>query len=318
MKVLFIGTPDIAATCLQAIIDAGHTVVGAVSQPDRPKGRGHKLQPTPVKVTAEAAGIPVFQPTTLKNGVFDDTVRALAPDVLVVVAFGMILPKSVLDLPPMGAVNVHASLLPRYRGAAPMQRAIMDGEKQTGVTIMYMDEGLDTGDMILSEAWNLTEEDDFGTLHDKTAAVGSSLLCRALSMIEEGNAPRTQQPEEGASYAAKITKDDCILDFSLDAQVLSCRIRGLSPIPLAVTALPDGRLLKIVSARVTDADTVHTADQIGKVVAVSDKGEGYVRIACAKGSIDLIRLRPEGKGGMNAADFLRGRGIALGDKLGQI
>ena len=134
MKVLFMGTPDIAATCLQAIIDAGHTVVGAVSQPDRPKGRGHKLQPTPVKVTAEAAGVPVFQPTTLKNGVFDDTVRALAPDVLVVVAFGMILPKSVLDLPPMGAVNVHASLLPRYRGAAPMQRVIMDGEKQTGVT----------------------------------------------------------------------------------------------------------------------------------------------------------------------------------------
>ncbi len=316
MKVLFMGTPDIAATCLQAVIDAGHTVVGAVSQPDRPKGRGHKLQPTPVKVTAEAAGIPVFQPTTLKNGVFDDTVRELAPDVLVVVAFGMILPKSILDMPPLGAVNVHASLLPRYRGAAPMQRAIMNGEKETGVTIMYMDEGLDTGDMILTEAWPLTEEDDFGTLHDKTASVGSALLCRALSMIEEGNATRIKQPEEGANYAAKITKEDCILDFSLDAQTLSCRIRGLSPVPLAITTLPDGRLLKIVSARVSDTDAFHTADQIGKIMAVSDKGDGYLRVACAKGSIDLITLRPEGKGGMSAAAFLRGRGVSLGDKLG--
>lgn len=316
MKVLFMGTPDIAATCLQAVIDAGHTVVGAVSQPDRPKGRGHKLQPTPVKVTAEAAGIPVFQPTTLKNGVFDDTVHALAPDILVVVAFGMILPKSVLTIPPRGAVNVHASLLPRYRGAAPMQRAIMDGEKQTGVTIMYMDEGLDTGDMILKEAWDLTDEDDFGTLHDKTATVGSSLLCRALAMIENGTAPRTPQPEDGANYAAKITKEDCILDFSLDAQTLSCRIRGLSPIPLAFTTLPDGRLLKIVSARVSDKENCYAPDKIGTVIEASDKGDGYLRIACAKGAIDLITLRPEGKGGMSAAAFLRGRGIALGEKLG--
>lgn len=316
MKVLFMGTPDIAATCLQAVIDAGHTVVGAVSQPDRPKGRGHKLQPTPVKVTAEAAGIPVFQPTTLKNGVFDDTVRSLAPDILVVVAFGMILPKSILDLPPLGAVNVHASLLPRYRGAAPMQRAIMDGEKETGVTIMYMDEGLDTGDMILTESWQLTNNDDFGILHDKTAAVGSSLLCRALSMIEAGNAPRTPQPSEGASYAAKITKDDCTLDFSLDAEKLACHIRGLSPVPLAVTTLPDGRLLKVVSARVSDSSTPYSVDQVGKIIAVSDRGDGYLRVACAKGTLDLMMLRPEGKGGMSAAAFLRGRGVALGNKLG--
>lgn len=317
MKVLFMGTPDIAATCMKAVIGAGHTVVAAVCQPDRPKGRGHKLQSPPVKLMAEEYAIPVFQPETLKNGAFDEQVRILAPDITVVVAYGMILPKSLLDISPHGAINVHASLLPRYRGAAPMQRVIMDGEKETGVTIMYMDEGLDTGDMILAESLPLSEEDDFGTLHDRTADLGATLLCQALSLIEKNQAPRIPQCEEGASYAAKITKSDCVLDFNRDAASVSCQIRGLSPMPLAVTTLKDGRLLKVVSARVSDDKTPHEEQEIGHVLAVSDKGDGRITVACRLGSIDMIRVRPEGKSSMTAAEFLRGRGIALGDKLGK-
>ena len=306
------GTPDIAAVCLDALLTAGHTVVGAVCQPDRPKGRGHRMMPPPVKVLAEERGVPVYQPATLKEGAFDGVVRELAPDIAVVVAYGKILPASILFAPKHGAINVHASLLPRYRGAAPMQRAIMDGAEETGVTIMYMDEGLDTGDMIISEKIPLDGTDTFETLHDKTAEVGSRLLCQAIDMIGAGNAPRERQPAEGASYAEKITRADAVLDFSLPAALLERRVRGLYPLPLALTGLPDGRLLKVERARVAEAGRNAPA---GTVLAVDAKGEGAVRVACGEGALDLIRLRPEGKGSMTAAECIRGRYIAEGDLL---
>ena len=309
-RILFMGTPDIAATCLSALTDAGYHVVGAVCQPDKPKGRGYALQPPPVKVRAEELGIPVFQPETLKDGAFDATLKELAPDLIAVVAYGKILPPSLIHFPPFGCVNVHASLLPKYRGAAPMQRAIIDGEKETGVTTMLMDEGLDTGDMLLVEAFPIGEEDNFETVHDKTASLGGKLLCRTVEGLFEGTLTPTPQPE-GATYAAKITKEDCLLDFSRPARVLVAQVRGLSPIPLAYTTLPDGRLLKVAAAHVAKGE-----GEGGRVIAVSDKGEGGITVATGEGALVLTKVKPEGKGLMTAADLIRGRRIATGDLLG--
>ncbi len=315
MKILFMGTPDIAASCLEALIAAGHDIVGAVCQPDRPRGRGQKLMPPPVKVLAEQHQIPVFQPDSLKNGAFDDTLKALTPDMNVVVAYGKILPASILFAPPYGSVNVHASLLPKYRGAAPMQRVLMDGERETGVTIMYMDEGLDTGDMILKETIPLTGVEDFEWLHDQTAAVGGKLLCRAVDLIAAGNAPREKQPKTGSTYAAKIENADCLIDFSRPAVEIERQVRALYPMPLALTHLPDGRKLKIMRARVADAETVHTPDMTGRVLALNGKGTGSISVACGQGVLELLDVRPEGKGGMCASAFICGRGIALHDLL---
>ncbi len=315
MNILFMGTPDIAAACLQALLDAGHHIVGAVCQPDRPRGRGHKLMPPPVKVLAEQNGIPVFQPEILKNGAFDATVKELEPQLNVVVAYGKILPASVLFAPPYGSINVHASLLPKYRGAAPMQRVLMDGETETGVTIMYMDEGLDTGDMIIKETIPLTGAEDFEWLHDKTAAVGGELLCRAVELITEGKAPREKQPESGFTYAAKIENQDCMLDFARPAVELERQIRALCPMPLALTHLPDGRKLKVMRARVGDIQRTYTAEEIGRVIAMSSKSTGSISVACGQGVLELLDVRPEGKGGMCASAFICGRSISLGDRL---
>ena len=306
------GTPEIAADAMEALHAAGHTIVGAVCQPDRPKGRGQKLQMPPVKERALALEIPVYQPETLKDGAFDDTVRALAPDLAVVVAYGKLLPASLLYAPRYGSVNLHVSLLPRYRGAAPMQRAIMAGESETGVTVMYMDEGLDTGDMILKETIPLTEDDDFGTLEEKSSTIGKALLVRAVRLIGEGNAPRVPQPTEGVCYAAKITDSDCVLDLTNSAVRLSAQIRGLSPMPLARLTLPDGRALKLVAVR---ALAEKTDAPCGSVVAVSGKGDGFIDLATGDGILRLLRVKPEGKGTMSAGDFVRGRGIAVGDLL---
>ena len=309
-RILFMGTPDIAATCLSALTDAGYRVVGAVCQPDKPKGRGYTLQPPPVKVRALELGIPVFQPETLKDGAFDATLKELAPDLVAVVAYGKILPPSLIHFPAYGCVNVHASLLPKYRGAAPMQRAIIDGEAETGVTTMLMDEGLDTGDMLLVESFPIGEEDNFETVHDRTATLGGKLLCRTVEGLFAGTLTPIPQPE-GATYAAKITKEDCLLDFTRPAKALAAQVRGLSPIPLSYTTLPDGRLLKVAAAHVAEG-----TGECGRVIAVSDKGEGGITVATGDGAIVLTKVKPEGKGLMTAADLLRGRRIALGDLLG--
>lgn len=313
MKILFMGTPDIAAECLSALIDAGYDVVGAVCQPDKPKGRGMVLTPPPVKQLAEKHGIPVFQPQGLKEGELLPVLEQLAPTLIVVVAYGKILPAYVLHFPPLGCINLHVSLLPKYRGAAPMQRAVMDGETETGVTVMQMDEGMDTGDILLCERFPIAPTDTFGDVHDRSAAVGGKLLCRAIEGLQSGTLKGTKQPEEGASYAAKITKEDTFLDFTRRADQLCAQIRGLSPVPLAVTKTPDGKLLKVVSATVLDKS--ETEARPGQVVALSEQGVGGITVACGEGCLVLHQVLPEGKGRMNASDMIRGRKISLSDIL---
>ena len=307
MRVLFMGTPEIAATSLVTLIADGFEVVGAVSQPDRPKGRGMVLTPPPVKVLAEEHGIPVYQPTTLKDGAFLPVLRELAPDVIAVVAYGKILPSEVLSFPKYGCVNVHVSLLPKYRGAAPMQRAIMAGEHETGVTTMRMDEGLDTGDILMVEKFPIGDEDNFETVHDRSAELGGKLLSATLRALEAGTVLPKKQDHSLATYAEKITKEECLLDFSQPASVLDARIRGLSPIPLAFTHLRDGKLLKVVSA-----SPVTGKGRAGEVIRTEREG---VVVACGEGALLLKTVLPEGKGRMSAADLARGRAIAIGDIL---
>ena len=304
------GTPDFAKVCLSAIVDAGYDVVGVVTQPDKPKGRSYKLTPPPVKVFAEEKGLRVYQPETLKGEAFKDTLEELAPDIIIVAAYGKILPPYIIDYPKYGCINAHGSILPKYRGAAPIQRALMDGEKETGITVMYMDVGLDTGDMILKKTTPITEEDNFETLHDRLAEIGGRTLVKAMKALEEGTAVREKQDDSLANYAEKITKDDCIIDFSLDREKLLCRIRGLSPFPLAVTKTPDGRLLKIVSA---EAAGGASEAKPGTVCALQKDG---FEVAVGGGKkIEVTAVVPEGKGKMSAGDFVRGRRIELGDVL---
>ena len=310
MKVLFMGTPDFAVPTLEALVKGGYDVVGAVSQPDKPRGRGHHLMPTPVKAYAESQGIAVYQPATLKSEEFAALLCELDPEVIVVVAYGKILPVGVLEYPKYGCVNVHGSLLPEYRGAAPMQRAIIEGKTWTGITTMLMAAGLDTGDMLLKESVEIGENDNFEDIHDKLSAVGAGLLVKTLAGLEDGTVVPEKQDDTKATYAAKIEKSDCELDFSRSAKELHDLIRGLSPIPLCFTHTPDGKLLKIVASRVYDADTAST-EAAGTVVDASDD----IKVACGKGILSLTTVVPEGKGRMSAADFVRGRKIARGDVL---
>ncbi len=313
MRILFMGTPDFAAVSLAALYeDKKHEICGVVTQPDKPRGRKYELQPSPVKSLALRLGLDVYQPETLKDGTFADTLASLAPDLIAVVAYGKILPKYLLDFPKYGCINVHGSLLPRYRGAAPMQRAIMDGERVTGITTMYMAEGLDTGDMLLKEEYEIGEDDNFEVVHDALAKIGGRLLVKTVNRLELGSITPIKQDDSLSCYAKKIEKSDCALDFSKDAYELHNIIRGLSPVPLSYTNLPSGKMLKIISARPTALSHNKSA---GTVLELNDKGEGYIRVACAKNCIDIIRVKPEGKGEMSAADYIRGRALTLGETL---
>lgn len=310
MRILFMGTPDIARDCLSALCNAGRDVVAVVTQPDKPKGRGYVLTPPPVKVYATEKNIPVYQPQTLRDEAFADLLAEINPDLIAVVAYGKILPQNVLDYPKYGCINVHASLLPKYRGAAPIQRVIIDGESVTGVTTMYMAQGLDTGDMMLKSEVEITLDDNFETLHDKLAMAGAKTLVETVDAIERGTAPRIPQDDSLANYAAKIEKSDCELDFSKSAMEVHNRIRGLSPIPLSFTHTPDGKLLKVISAKLGDKN-VSGNETCGKVISF----DGGIEVACGNGSVIFTCVVPEGKGRMAAADFVRGRKIALGDVL---
>ncbi len=309
MKLVFMGTPDFAVFSLRALLEAGHEIAAVITQPDKPRGRGYTMTPPPVKVAAQEAGIPVYQPATLKDETFAELLRQLDPQVIVVVAFGKILPESVLRYPPLGCINVHGSLLPEYRGAAPMQRAIIDGKAVTGITTMYMDVGLDTGDMLLKEEIAIEENDNFETIHDKLGALGADMIVRTLNGLSKGSIPRIPQDEALATYAAKITKEDCALCFDRNAKEVHDRIRGLSPIPLSFTHTVDGKLLKITASRILDTDTTH--DTPGKVISL-DEG---IAVACRRGSVLLTGVLPEGKSRMSAVDFIRGRKVSVGDIL---
>lgn len=310
MRILFMGTPDFALPTLRTLCESGHEIVGVVTKIDTPKGRGHHLTPPPIKVYALEQNIPVYQPITLKGEEFAATLAELDPELIVVVAFGKILPQSVLDYPKYGCVNVHGSLLPEYRGAAPMQRAIIDGKAKTGITTMLMAAGLDTGDMLLKAEVEIGENDNFEDIHDRLSDCGAKLLIETVEKLEKGEIIPEKQDDSLATYAAKIEKSDCMLDFSRPARELHNLIRGLSPIPLSFTHTPDGKLLKIVASRVLD-DEKTTDKPAGTVVSVGDD----IKVACGKGILSLLTVVPEGKGRMSAADFVRGRKIAEGDLL---
>lgn len=309
MRILFMGTPDFALFTLKALCEAGENIVGVVTQPDKPKGRGYELQPPPVKVYAMEKGLPVYQPLTFKDGAFENELKALAPDLIVVVAYGKILPKYVLDFPKYGCVNVHGSLLPAYRGAAPMQRAIIDGCLETGVTTMQMAEGLDTGDMLIVRRVPIGENDNFEDIHDALGAAGAEALLETVAAIREGTLVAEKQDDSKATYAAKILKEDCLLDFTKPAKTVHDLARGLSPIPLSFTHTPDGKLLKVIETLISKQKTDAAP---GTVIALDD----CVTVACGEGTaIEIHRLLPEGKGRMSAADYIRGRRIAIGDIL---
>ncbi len=315
MRIVFMGTPDFALFSLRALCETGEEVVGVVTQPDKPRGRGYVLTPPPVKVYATERGIPVYQPTTLKSGAFDETLAALDPELIVVVAYGKLLPKSVLDYPRYGCINVHGSLLPRWRGAAPMQRAILAGDAVTGITTMYMAEGLDTGDMLLCGKVAIEETDNFESIHDKLGVCGAAVLLDTVRALRAGELVATPQDGSLATYAAKIEKADCLIDFSADARRVHDRIRGLSPMPLAFTHTPDGKLLKIPAARVAKREEAGSLAAPGTVLSLDMTADGGIEVACGRGSILLTEVIPEGKGKMKAADYIRGRKLSMGDIL---
>ena len=306
---MFMGTPDISAVCLRELIASDNEIVAVVTGKDKPRGRGNVMTPTPVKALALEHGLPVYTPDSLKTEDFMELLREINPELIAVVAYGKILPVSVLDFPKHGCVNVHVSLLPKYRGAAPMQRAIIEGEKETGVTIMYMAEGVDTGDIITAEAFPIGPEDDFEAIHDRSAEVGGKLLVKTIKDIENGTATRTPQDHQLATHAAKIEKEDCKIDFERSATVLDCAIRGVTPIPGAFAYLK-GKMLKIYKATPT-----HGKGKPGEVIATDPKGVGSFTVACGEGALKVFGVIPEGKGRMGAGDFVRGRKIELGDIL---
>ena len=270
------------------------------------------MQRPPVKELALSRGIPVYQPEKMRDGEFEALINELKPELIAVVAYGKILPTFALEYPKYGCINVHASLLPKYRGAAPMQRAIMDGERETGVTIMYMAEGLDTGDMLMQQSFPISDTDDFGIVHDRTAEMGARMLSEAVVLLERGELKRTPQDDEKSNYAKKIEKEDCVLDFSRSARELDCQIRGLCPIPMAYTTTPDGKKLKIARAYACDGK-----GEVGRVLECDAKGEGRIVVGCGEGVLVITSLIPEGKGKMSSSDFIRGRKINENDMLGE-
>ena len=310
MKILFMGTPDFAVFTLKALVERGENVIGVVTQTDKPRGRGYELLPTPVKVYAQEHNIPVYQPKTLRGEEFAAQLSEIDPELIVVVAYGKLLPVNVLEYPKYGCINVHGSLLPAYRGAAPMQRAIMDGCAKTGITTMYMAEGLDTGDMLLKASLPIQDSDNFETIHDKLGALGAQTMLDTLDALRAGTLVPEVQDDSLANYAEKIQKSDLLLDFSLDARTLHNHIRGTSPIPLSFTHLPNGSLLKVYAARVYDEDKVHGVAP-GTVVGLDSE----ILVACGKGTLALTSVIPEGKKRMGAADYIRGRKLNLGDLL---
>ncbi|MBE7030389.1 MAG: methionyl-tRNA formyltransferase [Ruminococcaceae bacterium] len=308
MRILFMGTPDFAAVSLKTMCGAGYDVTAVVTQCDKPKGRGHKMMHPPVYLCAEELGLPVYQPINLKRENFEEILSAEAPDLIVVAAYGKILPKYVLDAPKYGCINVHASLLPKYRGAAPIQRCIMDGETETGVTTMYMAEGLDTGDMLLKETVPITDEETFGSLHDKLAEAGGRVLLDTLKALESGTLIRIPQDDSLSCYAAMIDKSTALIDWNKSCIEIRNQIRGLDPAPRAMTWLA-GKRLKVGSAKIGQP-----RDGIaGTVISTT----GCIRVQCGSGTtLELLSVQPEGKRMMPVSEYIKGNPIPEGTILG--
>jgi len=305
------GTPDFAVPTLQAMIEAGHEVIAVITQPDRPRGRGKKKTAPPVKIAAQALNIPVLQPENIKAPEFIETLKQLEPEIIVVAAYGRILPPAILNLPKYGCINVHASLLPKYRGAAPIHWSIINGEKETGITIMRMDEGMDTGAIILQEAMPILDDDNVGTLHDRMAALGARLLLKALSLAADKGeligTPQTGEP----SYAPMLKAENEIINWERSSVELYNQIRGMDPWPGARTTLND-KVLKLWRAEVINEEPV--AQLPGQVLATGREG---ITVATGQGLLLLKEIQLQGAKRMSAADFIRGNPIDVGTVLGR-
>ena len=303
LRTVFMGTPDFALQTLQGLIDAGCKMVGVYTQPDRPKGRGKQLAAPPVKELAQKYDIPVYQPLKLRQPEAVAELEALAPDLIVVVAYGQILPKSVLEIPAHGCINVHASLLPKYRGAAPINKAIIDGETETGITTMYMDVGLDTGDMLVKKTLSIGPEETAGELHDRLASLGRETMEETLRQLCAGTLQREVQDDEQSTYASMMKKEDGRIDWNRSAQEIHNHVRGLDPWPGAYTTL-NGELLKLAKTSPESA-----AGLPGSVIAADKSG---VCVACGSGSLRIQQLQLAGRKRLAAADFLRGCPLEAG------
>ncbi|MGK8933113.1 methionyl-tRNA formyltransferase [Pluralibacter gergoviae] len=300
LRIIFAGTPDFAARHLDALLSSGHQIAGVFTQPDRPAGRGKKLMPSPVKALAEEKGLPVFQPVSLRPEENQQLVADLQADVMVVVAYGLILPKAVLTMPRLGCINVHGSLLPRWRGAAPIQRALWAGDSETGVTIMQMDVGLDTGDMLHKLACPITAEDTSATLYDKLAELGPQGLIETLKQLASGTATPEVQDEARVTYAEKLSKEEARIDWTLSAAQLERCIRAFNPWPMSWFEI-EGQPVKVWAASVI-ADAADAAP--GTILDVSKQG---IRVATGDGILNLLSLQPAGKKAMSAQDLLNSR-----------
>jgi methionyl-tRNA formyltransferase len=302
VRLLFAGTPEFAVPALDALHAAGHEIAAVLTQPDRPAGRGQRLTPSPVALRAQALGIPTHQPLRL-DAEAQTRLRQLAPEAMVVVAYGLILPQAVLDIPRLGCINIHASLLPRWRGAAPIARAIEAGDTATGITIMRMDRGLDTGPMLLAEAVPISETTTAAQLHDSLAVLGGRLIVQALAQLQRGDLPEQTQPAEGATYARKLSKDEARVDWSQPAPLLARKIRAFNPAPVAWTEL-DGERIRIWNARALD-QTVSAAP--GTVLAADARGLG---VACGESLLLVTELQRPGGRALPAAQLARGWDVA--------
>ena len=311
MKAVFFGTPDIAASCLERLLSVGVDVIYTVTRADKPKGRGYKVEYSPVKQVSLDHGIPVYQPVTLRDGEAYELLSSLGADVFITVAYGRILPSDILAIPPMGCINMHASLLPYLRGASPINRALMNGDKVGGVTVMYMDEGLDTGDIVLQKTVDIPDDMDFGTYYDVITNLGCDALEDYVNLAANGQVTRTPQDHSLATYAAKVEKEETLLDFGESADDVYNKIRGLSPSPCAYTFLA-GKRVKVYKAEKGSGN-----GRPGSILAANKKG---IEIAVSGGSIIITELQPEGKGRMTASAFLAGNKVvptedAKGDTL---
>ena len=305
MNIVFMGTPDFAVPSLNTLVTSGkHKVTAVYTQPDKPVGRKKILTPPDVKVCALENGTEVYQPDSLKGDEQANKIKELAPDVIVVIAYGKILPESILSIPKYGCINIHGSLLPKYRGAAPIQRAVIDGEKITGVTSMLMDKGLDTGDMLISRSTEILPDETAGELFDRLSQLGAQVLLDTLDTLENGTAVPKKQDNEKSNYAAMLSKEECVIDWNLSAQAVHNKVRGMNPWPIAVT-MYKGKKLKIYKTKITQG-----SGEPCTILSVKPPV-----IACGSGAVELLEVQLEGKNRMSAEEFFRGQRIEKGAVL---
>ena len=307
MRIIFMGTPEFAAPAIDSLIAAGHEIAAVFSQTDKPKGRGYAMTPPPVKVKALEHHIPVYQPKSMRDGEALKIFHEIQPDVGVVIAYGKILPKDILDAPQFGCINVHASLLPKYRGAAPIQWSVMDGESKTGVTTMQMDVGLDTGDMLMKCETAIDPDETAGELHDRLSEMGAELIVRTLDALQKGELKPQKQDDSLSCYAKMLTKELCAVDWSRSALEIHNQIRGLSPWPVATTIL-EGKKLKLHRSALSGMEVPEA--KCGEIISLEP-----LTVKCGTGAIELLEIQAEGKKRMSAGDYLRGHKIDTGTIL---